>query len=80
MCVDGEVRLMNETYSFFNGLNSVFGVVQVCVNQQFVYVCSDGWDNREAEVACRTYNSNYRPPFYGGLEEKYFQHNVQLSI
>ena len=58
------MRLMNETYSTVNGLTSVFGVVQVCVNQEFVYVCSNGWDDREAQVACRTYNSNYEPPFY----------------
>ena len=64
-CFDGEVRLRNNTYNNFNGLNSEFGVVLVCVNQQFVYVCSNGWDDREAEVACRTYRSDYRSPFYG---------------
>ena len=61
------MRLINQTYNYFNGLNSVSGVVRVCVNQQFVYVCSDGWDDREAQVACRTYNGNYRPPYYGEL-------------
>ena len=61
---------MNATYNYFNGLSSVFGVVQVCVDQQFVYVCSDGWDDREAQVACRTYNGNYRPPYYGVMITK----------
>ena len=67
VCDDGEVRLVNVTYDTVNGLSSVFGAVQVCVNQQYVYVCSNGWDDREAEVACRTYSGNYRPPFYGTL-------------
>ena len=61
------MRLTNSTYNSFNDLSSVFGVIQVCVNQQFVYVCSDGWDDREAEVACRTYSYSYRPPYYGEI-------------
>ena len=65
VCFEGDVRLVNTTFGSVNGMTSVYGVVQVCINQQFGYVCSEGWDDREAEVACRTYNYNYRPPFYG---------------
>ena len=71
------MRLTNQTYNYFNSLNSVSGVVRVCVNQQFVYVCSDGWDEREAQVACRTYNYNYRPPYYG---EMVLQRHVHRSF
>ena len=67
VCFDGDVRLVNRSFNSVNGLSSTYGVVQVCVNRQFGYVCSEGWDDREAEVACRTYNYNYRPPFYGWL-------------
>ena len=67
VCFDGDVRFVNTTYDSIDGLTSVSGVVQVCVNQQFGYVCSEGWDDREAGVACRTYNPSFRPPFYGWL-------------
>ena len=67
MCFEGDLRLVNTSFGFVNGMTTVYGVVQVCINRQFGYVCSEGWDDREAEVACRTYNYNYRPPFYGEL-------------
>ena len=46
-------------------LETISAAVLVCVNQQYVYVCADNWDNREADVACRSYYSVYRPPHYG---------------
>ena len=59
------MRLVNQTYTSPNGLNSVSGVVQVCINQQYVYVCSDSWDDREAEVICNSISSSYEAPYYG---------------
>ena len=67
MCSDGDVTLVNQSSTYANGLNAVSGVVQVCVNQQYVYVCADNWDNREADVVCRSYYSFYQSPYYGIL-------------
>jgi serine protease 12 (motopsin) len=54
---------MNQSYSFVDGLSSTGGIVQVCINQQFGYICADGWDDREAEVVCRS--QGFQAPFYG---------------
>ena len=50
-------------YTSVGSLSSTGGIVQVCVNQQFVYICADGWDSREADVVCRS--QGYEVPFYG---------------
>ena len=63
VCSNGAVRLVNQSSLFNDGLNSIGGIVQVCINQQYGYVCADGWDNREAEVVCRS--QGYRAPYYG---------------
>ena len=63
VCSNGAVRLVNQSYSFIDGLSSIGGIVQVCINQQYVYICADGWDDREAEVVCRS--QGYRAPYYG---------------
>ena len=48
-----------------DGLEAISAAVLVCVNQQYVYICADNWDNREADVACRSYYSYNQLPFYG---------------
>ena len=45
----------------------ISGVVQVCINQRYGYVCADDWDNREADVVCRSFSSYYQPQYYGIL-------------
>ena len=57
------MRLVNQSYTYSNGLLTVGGVVQVCVNQQYVYICADDWDNREADVVCRSHG--FQSPYYG---------------
>ena len=59
------MRLVNQSYSFVDGLSSTGGIVQVCINQQFGYICADGWDNREADVVCRSQSTSYQAPYYG---------------
>ena len=54
---------MNQSYTSVGGLGSTGGIVQVCVNQQYVYICADGWDMREADVVCRS--QGYQAPYYG---------------
>ena len=44
-------------------LRSIGGVIQVCVNREYGYVCADDWDNREAEVVCRSLA--YQAPYFG---------------
>ena len=67
VCHDGDVRLVNRSYSPFYGLHHLGGVVQVCINQQFGYACADDWDDREAEVVCRSLSKGhfYTAPYYG---------------
>ncbi len=59
------MEIVNRTFRFDNDLESFSGVVQVCVDGKYVYVCADNWDNREADVVCRSYASYYQPPYYG---------------
>ena len=65
MCLEGDVRLVNQSYTSHDGLNAVSGVVKVCVDQQYVYICADDWDDREADVVCRSLNFGYQAPHYG---------------
>ena len=53
------------TFSTPNGLSAISAVIQVCVNQQYGYVCADNWDDKEADVACRSFRSWYQSPYYG---------------
>ena len=70
VCREGDVRLVNQSYISPNGLNAVSGVVQVCVNQQYGYVCADNWDDREADVVCRSLSFTYQAPYYGMSHQK----------
>ena len=44
-CTQGVIRL--------RGGNATSGRVEICNNNDWGRVCSDGWDNNDAEVACR---------------------------
>lgn len=46
MCQHGEVRLQDGTAPWN-------GRVEVCMDGKWGSVCSDMWDDRDAEVACR---------------------------
>ena len=60
-CVDGNVRLQNPDTSSESQLPSYDlikdqvsrGIVEVCVGGNYIRVCDDGWDNRDASVVCR---------------------------
>ena len=70
VCTEGDVRLVNQSrYLSSSGLSAISGVVQVCVNQQYGYVCADNWDDNEAEVVCRSQSFRYRAPYYGILTQ-----------
>ena len=70
VCPEGDVRLVNQSYASNDGLNAVSGVVKVCVDQQYVYICADDWDDREADVVCRSLNYGYQAPYYSMSHHK----------
>ena len=62
-CYDGEVRLENSTYSYYDGRGSSYGGrVEVCYSGAFYPVCDDGWTNNEATVICKYIG--YGLPYY----------------
>ena len=58
------MRLVNSSFLAY-GLFVISGIVQVCVNQWYGYICADNWDDREADVVCRSLSNGYKAPYYG---------------
>ena len=67
-CYEGDTRLANQiydsTYDEQTGryLSSYAGRVEVCYNGEYRPICEIGWDQLDAEVACRSVG--YGPPYY----------------
>ena len=45
-CTDGEIRLVD-------GSGPYEGRVEVCINEAWGTVCSNGWSNTDANVVCK---------------------------
>ena len=45
-CSYGDIRLVN-------GLTSLEGRVEICIDETYGTVCEDSWDDDDAEVVCR---------------------------
>ena len=45
-CTEGDIRLQG-------GPSATSGRVELCVNGNWGTICDDGWDNNDANVACR---------------------------
>ena len=66
-CTNGDIGLRNSTLALDRGetLVTYRGRVDVCVNGSFFPICDVGWDNRDAQVACRQlYGSNFGTLFH----------------
>lgn len=51
-CIEGDVRLFSMAgYDRFQEF--VTGEAQICLNNNFVSVCDDSWDNSDASVVCK---------------------------
>jgi len=55
-CNDGQLRLGNGSYgSTPAGAIYHEGRVEVCINETFGAICDVGWDQLDAQVACRQF-------------------------
>ena len=52
-CPNGNIRLVHMTDSYSNSYGRSEGRLEVCYNNEWGTVCSDGWNNSDATVACK---------------------------
>ena len=66
VCYEGQVRF-GESESGYNENGDYFfeGRVEVCINGTFGVICDDGWDEKDAAVACN--HMGYSPQYYSML-------------
>ena len=67
-CEEEDIRLVrNESYVW----NAGEGIVQICMNGQWGYVCNDGFNRKAAQVFCRQYgiltNGKQQQNLYCGI-------------
>ena len=52
-CYDGQLQLGNASFEFNSSHYHYQGRVEVCINGTFGAICDVGWDELDAQVACR---------------------------
>ena len=58
-CYDWQVRLVNQTTYSSSGNEIVGGQVEVCFDEVFYSVCTEGWDDSAAQVVCNSLGYTY---------------------
>ena len=59
ICMDNSLRLVNPmTSTSSNGLVTIEGHVEICLSGTYYAICDEGWDDRDAQVACRALTNN----------------------
>ena len=58
-CTDNSLRLANQmTSTSSDGLVTIEGHVEICLSGTYYAICDEGWDDRDAQVACRALTNN----------------------
>ena len=58
-CFDGELSFVNDGTNFTEFGTVFTGTVLVCNNGTFGAVCTQGWDNIDARIACENRGFNF---------------------
>ena len=57
-CYDGQLQLGITSYGYNSSYFYYQGRVEVCINGTFGAICDVGWDELDAQVACREFGLN----------------------
>ena len=63
-CYDGQLRLGNASIWYNSSYFYYQGRVEVCINETFGAICDVGWDELDAQVACREFGLNGKYSFH----------------
>lgn len=57
--MENSLRLANQVTTVSSGgLVTIEGHIEICINGSYFAICDEGWDDRDAQVACRVLTNN----------------------